>query len=555
MHLVKRLVSAVAYATLLARAASTQASGSAVLGRDYTFPSLKDATLDHLGRGLNDGLFTSAHLVKTYMKRIHQVNEQLHAVTEINPDALDIAAHLDKQRASGCILGRPLHGIPILIKNNIATADRMNNTGTYCCAEPLPRDATVASKLRQAGAIILGKANLSQWANFRSQNPTNGWSAHGGQVYGAYHEKQDPSGSSSGSGVAADLGLAFAALGSETDGSILGPASANNVVGIKPTLGLTSRHLVIPISERLDTVGPLARTVRDAAYLLQAIAGPDPRDKATTVSPPQVAKADYVAACNDKALQGARIGVPWNVIEMFGPAEPFQTASFVQAVEVLRQAGATIVTSNFTQAKEISQSAAALTVMMADFSSNLDTYLAELTCNPNQMRGLADVLAWTHSHVQEEWPQRDTNTWQEIIDTKASNTDPRFWSFYTQALQVAARGGLLGAIETHCLDAVVLPTFAAPEWAALVGAPAINVPLGYYPADTPVKMDQTQQLVVQGPNMPFGMTFLGAKWTEERLIGLAHSYEQHTGTRGQQRQQVVPTAELASEPREWLKRV
>ncbi|PHH68917.1 hypothetical protein CDD82_189 [Ophiocordyceps australis] len=545
MYLLPHLVSAAA----VAMAASLQASGSTVLKRE-TFPSLKDATLDDIRHGLDSRLFTSTHLVKTYMQRINQVNGKLHAVTEINPDALDIAAHLDKQRASGCILG-PLHGIPILIKNNIATADRMNNTaGSFALlGATVPRDATVASKLRKAGAIILGKANLSQWANFRSQNPTNGWSAHGGQVYGAYHDKQDPSGSSSGSGVAADLGLAAAALGSETDGSILAPAGANNVVGIKPTVGLTSRHLVIPISERLDSVGPMARTVRDAAYLLQAIVGPDAKDNATTVSPPAVAKADYVGACNDNALRGARVGVPWNVIEMYEQQEPLQTKSFVQAVKVMRQAGATIVTSNFTQAQEISQSSAQLKIMMADFASNLETYLAELTYNPNQLKGVADVLAWTHSHAQEEWPQRDTIIWSDIIKTNASNTDPGFWALYTKAREIAGAGGLFGAIDTYCLDAVVLPTFSAPNWASLVGAPAINVPLGYYPADTPIEMDQTGQTVVQGPNMPFGLSFLGAKWTEERLIGLAHSYQQHTGTRRQQRQQVVPSAELASEPR------
>jgi amidase len=220
------------------------------------YPDLLEVGAEELVAGLESGAWTSVDLTKAYILRIKETNSVLCAVTEINPDALSIAAALDAERANGTIRS-VLHGIPMLIKNNIATDDQMNNTaGSYSLlGAKAPRDATVASKLRAAGVILLGKSNLSQWANFRSSNSSNGWSAHGGQVTGAYYPNMDPSGSSSGSGVGVSIGLAFAALGTETDGSIVSPSSANNLVGIKPTVGLTSRSLVIPISEHQDTVG------------------------------------------------------------------------------------------------------------------------------------------------------------------------------------------------------------------------------------------------------------------------------------------------------------
>lgn len=269
-----------------------------------TFPSLLDAGIEDLVTGLENRLFTSSDLVRAYTARILQVNSTLHTVTELNPDALAIAAVLDAQRRNGTILG-PLHGIPILIKNNIATADKMSNTaGSWSLmGAEVPRDSTMAAKLRKAGAIILGKTNLSQWANYRSDNTSNGWSAYGGQTYGAYYPKQDPSGSSSGSGVASSIGLALASLGTETSGSILSPSDVNGVVGIKPTVGLTSRYLVIPISEHQDTIGPMARSVKDAAYVLQSIVGPDANDNYTSVYPFETTP-DYVAACSFDSFAG-----------------------------------------------------------------------------------------------------------------------------------------------------------------------------------------------------------------------------------------------------------
>jgi amidase len=252
-------------------AALTSSGAYSVIGYTNCYPDLAEVGVEELISGLESGAWTSVDLTKVcchhlswephsrpqaYMLRIEETNSVLNAVTEINPDALSIAATLDAERTNGT-LRSPLHGIPLLIKNNIATNDQMNNTaGSYSLlGAKVPRDATVAAKLRQAGVILLGKSNLSQWANFRSFNSSNGWSAYGGQVTGAYYPSMDPSGSSAGSGVGTSIGLALAALGTETDGSIVSPSSRNNLVGIKPSVGLTSRSLVIPISEHQDTVG------------------------------------------------------------------------------------------------------------------------------------------------------------------------------------------------------------------------------------------------------------------------------------------------------------
>lgn len=338
------------------------------------FPPLIEATLDDLVAGLESGLFTSVDLVHAYSARIQEVNGTLRMVTELNPDAVAIAQEADAQRKSGNVLG-PLHGIPILLKNNIATLDGMPNTaGSYALVgAKVPEDSTVAAKLRKAGAVLLGKANLSQWANWRSRNTSNGWSAYGGQTEGAYFPGQDPSGSSSGSGVASSLGLALASLGTETDGSIISPSDVNNIVGIKPTLGLTSRYLVIPISEHQDTVGPMARSVKDAAYLLSAIAGPDPNDNYTSAFPFKDVP-DYVAACDASALKGKRIGVPRNI---FGSRAMLERsvpviAAFNASLQVFRDAGAEVIDEVYLPGFDsIANSNFEMTVLLADFPTNV----------------------------------------------------------------------------------------------------------------------------------------------------------------------------------------
>jgi amidase len=476
-----------------------------------------------------------------------ELNSTLHMVTQLNPDALSIAAQLDAQRANGTVMG-PLHGIPILIKNNIATADKMDTTaGSYALAgAKVPRDSTMAAKLRKAGAVILGKTNLSQWANYRSDNTSNGWSAIGGQTYGAYYPGQDPSGSSSGSGVSSALGLALAALGTETDGSILSPSDVNNLVGIKPTVGLTGRDLVIPISEHQDTVGPMARTVKDAAYVLSAIAGKSAYDNYTDAIPFDTIP-DYVAACNFSALRGKRIGVPRNLIDLSHDrsAAPIVPV-FNAALDILRAAGATIVdNTNFTGYEALNEGNYSSIVLEADFVSDLPKeYLSQLSYNPNNVHSLADVRNFTHAFPLEDWPQRDTLIWDSALELGFGNTSPEFWSNYTMNTYLAGPLGVTGALKNYSLDALVLPTEFSPNFPALIGSPVVTVPLGAYPSNTTVLMNGFGTLNATAPNIPFGISFMGPHFSEELLIGLAYAFEQRTMVRNTIIPYIQPTIEL-----------
>lgn len=489
-------------------------------------------------------------------------------VVEINPDAWTIAKELDEERARGKLRGfvfcmtlvakltmsSPLHGLPVLIKNNIATADQMNNTaGSWSLiGAKVPRDATVAAKLRQAGAIILGKTNLSQWANFRSSNSSNGWSAQGGQTYGAYYPGQDPSGSSSGSGVAASIGLAFGSLGTETDGSILSPSQVNNIVGIKPSVGLTSRSLVIPISEHQDTVGPMARTVKDAAYILQAIAGPDQYDNYTSAIPwamntTNATKPDYVSACRLNALEGKRIGVPRNAIGIPSTSSSPLYAAFEAALDVLRSAGATIVEgTNYTAWDQYIQSNAENVILSGDFAPNLASYLEQLSYNPNKVNTLEEVRQFTRTFPAEDYPDRDTAEFDTSIaqSQNFSNTDAEFWAAYQEDLYLGGEGGLLGALSRHNLDAVVVPTLWASGISAIIGGPVVTVPLGAYPSNTTVITNSRGDLNATAPNIPFGISFAGALWSEESLIGFAYAFEQRTMVRKTVKPYIKPSIEI-----------
>lgn len=445
-------------------------------------------------------------------------------------DALSIAATADALRANGTILS-PLHGIPILIKNNIATMDEMNNTaGSWSLVgAKVPRDSTLAAKLRKAGAILLGKTNLSQWANYRSYNTSNGWSAYGGQTYAAYYPGQDPSGSSSGSGVSASIGLAWATLGTETDGSILSPADVNNLAAVKPTVGLTSRYLVIPISEHQDTVGPMARSVKDAAYLLQQMAGVDPHDNYTSAIPNNGAIPDYVAACDYNSLQGKRIGVARNVLEIYGPyLDAPVLRAFNEAVQQIADAGAIIVDANFTAFEEYTQSGNESIVLQSDFLVGLANYLSELILNPNNVHDLKEVQHFTHNFPAEHWPRRDTKIWNAALNQGFNNTSPDFWAAYQADLYFGGPGGLLGALNRTNTSAVLLPTQLSPGIPAIIGSPVVTVPMGFYPANATVTMNGFGNLVAKAPNVPFGLSFMGAHWSEAELIGFAYAYEQRT---------------------------
>ena len=381
-----------------------------------------------------------------------------------------------------------------------------NTAGSFALyGAKVPRDSTLASKLRAAGVVILGKANLSQWANFRSFNSTNGWSAYGGQTYGVYYPGQDPSGSSSGSGVSSAIGLAFATLGSETSGSILSPSEVSNLVGIKPTVGLTSRSLVIPISQHQDTVGPMARTVKDAAYVLQAIAGKDPYDNYTLAQPFDT-PPNYVAACNFSALRGKRIGIPRNVIDPTEEPDNTVIAAFNAAVETIKKAGATIVdNTNITSyaLAHYTNGSNENIVLDADFVSDLpDEYLSMLSYNPNNVHDLADVSNFTHNFPQEDYPDRDTKVWDQSLALGYNNTSPQFWAAYQDNLEIAGPQGILGLLANYSLDALILPTDFSPGLPALIGTPVVTVPLGFYPANETVIKNTRGTLVEVGPNIP-----------------------------------------------------
>lgn len=512
------------------------------------FPPLIDATLDDLLYGLNTGLFTSVDLVNAYTARILEANATLRMVTEINPDALRIAATLDAERAANISRG-PLHGIPILIKNNIATADQMNNTaGSYALlGSKVPSDSTVAAKLRKAGAILLGKTNLSQWANYRSDNSSNGWSAYGGQTEGAYYPGQDPSGSSSGSGVASSLGLALGSLGTETDGSILSPSSQNNLVGIKPSVGLTSRYLVVPISEHQDTVGPMTRTVKDAAAILTAIAGFDVNDNYTSASPfANGSTPDYAQACQLDALRGKRIGVPRNYIDLTGQSylQPVVT-TFNAALDVLRDAGATVVDNITLPGYDVLATANFETIVLeADFNTDLAKYFSELTVNPYNLTNLADLQNFTRGFPLEDYPERDTDVWVGALELGYGNTDPLFWSNYTAGQYYAGPLGITGALTNFSLDALVVPTPFSPYLPALLGSPVVTVPLGKFPENTTVMQNRFGNLNATGPNFPYGFSFMGARFDEYNLIGLAYAFEQRTQVRNTVLPYTEPTTEL-----------
>ena len=462
---------------------------------------------------------TSRDLVERYVERIASLDANgpaLRAVLEINPDALDIAATLDAERQAGKVRG-PLHGIPVLVKDNIDTADRLHTTaGSLALADDRPtRDAFVVERLRAAGAILLGKTNLSEWANFRSTHASSGWSARGGQTRNPYALDRSPSGSSSGSAVAVAANCCTVAVGTETDGSITSPSAACSLVGLKPTVGLVSRAGIIPISHTQDTAGPMCRTVADAAVLLGALAGEDPRDAATR----GVRARDYVAALDQNALKGARIGV---AREKFTGYSDATDAAFGRALDVLKDRGAVLVDpANITTAGQFGD--AEFDVLLYEFKAGLASYLA--TRPPGaRARTLDALVAYNRAHAAQEMPYFG----QEIFEMSARK-GPLASPGYRRALEKCRRlsrtRGLDATFARHRVDAIVAPT-SGPPWlidlvngdagsggssttpCAVAGYPAITVPMGY----------------TRG--LPLGITFMGRAWSEARLLGLAYSYEQ-----------------------------
>lgn len=483
---------------------------------------LDELSVAQLQDAMAAGRYTSRRLVELYTERIRAIDRQgpaLTSVIELNPDALSIADGLDAQRKSGKVLG-PLHGIPVLIKDNIDTGDRMMTTaGSLALAgTSAPRDAAVAAKLRAAGAVILGKTNLSEWANFRSTKSTSGWSGRGGQVRNPYVLDRNPCGSSSGTGAAIAANLAAIGVGTETDGSIVCPSGANGLVGIKPTVGLVSRTGIIPISHTQDTAGPMTRTVADGAALLAAIAGVDPADSATASSPGR--STNYTSALKPDGLKGARIGIARK--RYFGYS-PVSDRLIEAAIAVMKAQGAVVVDpADIPTAGRLDD--CELEILLYEFKAGLNKYFASR--GPAvKVHSLKELIDFNNREKDREMPFFA----QEIL-VMAEKKGPLSSPAYRKALatcRVRARTHGIDAVMTRLrLDAIVAPT-GSPAWptdlvngdhflgasstpAAVAGYPSITVPAGF------------------AYGLPVGVTFIGRAWSEAKLIGLAYSYEQAT---------------------------
>ena len=486
---------------------------------------LDELTIGDLQAGMASGRWSARALAERYLARIEEIDRAgpaLRSVIEVNPDALAIADAMDAERRGGRVRGA-MHGIPVLLKDNIATADRMQTTAGSLAlvGSKVPRDAFLAARLREAGAVILGKTNLSEWANFRSTHSVSGWSGRGGQTRNPYALDRSPSGSSSGSGAAIAANLAAVAVGTETDGSITSPAAACGLVGIKPTVGLVSRSGIVPISHTQDTAGPMTRTVRDAAILLGAMAGADARDAATARSNGHV-HADYTTFLREDGLRGARIGVARK--SYAGYHWPTDTL-FDEALAVLKAQGAVVVdpadiaTAGRFDAPEFE-------VLLYEFKVDLNAYLAELVESP--VRTLADVMKFNATHQDTEMPFFRQELF-EMSQKKGPLTSAAYVKARASARRLAGALGIDATMTKHRLDALVAPT-QAPAWpidlvtgdhwlgsfstpAAVAGYPHVTVPMG------------------QTWGLPVGLSFVGRAWSEPVLVRLAYAYEQATKMR------------------------
>ena len=492
-----------------------------------------EATIDDLQARMSSGTLTAHTLTAAYLARIAEVDRagpKLNAVIEINPDALAIADQLDAERKAGHVRG-PLHGIPILIKDNIDTADRMQTTAGSLAlvGQKVPRDATVAARLRTAGAVILGKTNLTEWANFRGDNSSSGWSARGGQTLNPYALDRNPSGSSSGSGTAASANLCVVAIGTETNGSIMMPSSVCGLVGVKPTVGLVSRDGIIPISASQDTAGPMARTVRDAALVLAAIAGADKHDEATQRIPAGLAAA--LATLKTDALKGARIGVARAGFGFHSRMDAIMNG----LVEKLRAAGAEVVDPValplLTKLGETPD-----VVLTCEFKSGLNRYLAE-PGRVTPMKNLADLIAFNEAHRAEEMSFFGQETFT-AAQARGLLTDRAYLEARATCLQLTRTEGIDVAMDANRLDALVYFTagtatltdhvngegFAgySATLAAVAGYPCVTVPAAS----------------VFG--LPIGLSFVGRPWSEPKLLALAAGFEARTKARTEPK--FLPTA-------------
>jgi amidase len=487
---------------------------------------LEEATVASLQQRMTAGRETARSIAEKYLARIDAIDKAgpaLHSIIEVNPDALAIADRLDAERKSRGVRG-PLHGIPVLLKDNIATADRMMTTaGSAALAgSPAPKDAFIVQRLREAGAVILGKTNLSEWANFRSTHSSSGWSGRGGQTRNAYALDRTPSGSSSGSGVAIAANLAAIAIGTETDGSIVSPSSNSSLVGIKPTLGLWSRTGIVPISHSQDTAGPMARTVADAATLLGALAGADQAD-APTKSSEVKGRRDYTTSLDAAGLKGARIGVVRN--RLFGYSQAADALAEAALADMKTQGAIIVDPANIPTLGKFDDSE--FDVLVYEFQADLNKYLAALGAAA-PVHSLKDVIAFNQGHHDQELRYFG----QEIMlmaDKKGSLSEAKYRAELAKNHQMSRTLGIDAVMAKYKLDALVAPT-GGPAWlidlvngdggtanaagpstvAAVAGYPHITVPAGYF------------------RGLPVGISFFGRAWSEPTLIKLAYAYEQAT---------------------------
>ncbi|MEO8803906.1 MAG: amidase [Rudaea sp.] len=490
-----------------------------------TQASIAEASVAQLQQQMAKGELTSHALVKLYLDRIAALDKTgpaINAIIEINPDAMKIADELDAERKHGKVRG-PLHGIPVLIKDNIDTADRMHTTaGSLALADSIAtHDATLAAKLRAAGAVILGKTNLSEWANFRSTHASSGWSGRGGQTKNPYALDRNPCGSSSGTGAGIAADFATMGIGTETDGSIVCPSATNGLVGIKPTLGLVSRAGIIPIAHSQDTAGPMARSVADAAALLNIIAGSDPRDPAAADADKH--RVDYTKFLDANGLKGARIGV----VRKLAGYSPDVDVVFDSNIAALKAAGAIIVDPvelpNLGKYDD-----AELTVLEFEFKHDLNAYLAALPATAHAPRSLQELIAFNQRERTREMP------WfgQEIFEhseKRGDLNDKAYLDALKTAKTLAGKQGIDAALKKYKLDVLIAPT-VSPAWvtdwvngdhtagsssspAAVAGYPDITVPAGF----------------VHG--LPIGLSFFGAAWSDPELIRFAYAFEQATRAR------------------------
>lgn len=491
-------------------------------------PSLANVTVEQLSRHLNAGDITSVDLVRAYISRIEEASE-FKAVLQLNPDALSLALALDQERREKGSRG-PLHGIPILVKDNIATKDNLDvSAGSYALlgAKPIV-ESSVVSTLRAAGALILGKTNLSEWGNFRGLNVSAGWSPRGGQTLGAYYPNSTPEGSSSGSAVAVALGLSAAAIGTETFNSILEPAEFNSVVGLKPSRGLVPNDGTIPISSRQDVIGTLTRTVKDAAYMLNNMAGRSERDERTWNIPFKEIP-NFVKFCSGTDLSGVTVGVPRNSF----PADPTSPimVSFEAALRTLASAGAQVIdNADFPAAdefKKLNQQVKGI-VRSSEFKRDIVRYLSTVENNPHDIRAAEDIIEFTKRHKEEEYPNRDIG---KFLWTQAEGVDvesEKYNEMVEQERFFGGEGGILGAMDKYNLDVLVVPSSfgIGNDLAAKMGFPVIGVPLGFYPENTAIQLEDCEPHLVRiAPGMPYSITFITKAFSDGVLLRVAHVFE------------------------------